>query len=352
MTVRGAIHPAHVGVTLMHEHLFHDLSNFFRPGFETPATDVALGDHALGMENANLVRDYKPIRDAYGFTDERLAMHEAWEFRLAGGNTFVDVTSKGMKPDPLALRRASYATGLNIVMGTGWYSRHFHPEDMDQRTIEDLADEIIHDITMGVGETGIRSEIIGEVGVDGEPLRQNELKSLRAAARASRATGAAITIHYGGLDREKLEVLRVAEEEGAETSRMIMGHTDIIAGDLPLMIELLERGANVEFDLLGKLIVPLSYRPIRRQIVPRRWSVDAQDVEAIRSLIEAGYEDRILLSHDLFPKMQFKSYGGTGYAFILEKFLPHLRSMGVTEECINKFMIENPRRILTFVPPK
>ena len=119
MTVRGAIDPAQVGVTLMHEHLFHDLSNFFRPRFDTPATEMALWDQPLGMENANLARDYKPIRDAYGFTDERLAIREAWKFRLAGGNTFVDVTSKGVKPDPLALRRASYATGLNIVMGTG-----------------------------------------------------------------------------------------------------------------------------------------------------------------------------------------------------------------------------------------
>ena len=156
------------------------------------------------------------------------------EFRKNGGSTVVEVTSIGIGRDPLALRRVSNATGLNVVMGAGWYQKLCHPANMDQRTVEDMTEEIIRDITVGVGETGIRSGLIGEVGLDGDPLTENEFKSIRASARASRATGAAISLHYGGMGREKLEVMSVLGEEGADMSRIIFGHSDPIAWDIPL----------------------------------------------------------------------------------------------------------------------
>ena len=74
-------------------------------------------------------------------------------------------------------------------------------------------------------------------------------------------------------------------------------------------------------------------------------------VEAIPKLIEAGYEDHILLSQDVCAKTQLKCYGGNGYSFIMERILPTLRKKGVPEEQINKLMVDNPGRVLTFVEP-
>ena len=352
MTVRGPIDPDQLGVTLMHEHLFSCITGFVQPTYNTPATELALWDQKLTLDNLYLARERKPILDSAFFADEKTTTFEVWDYRYAGGNTFVDVSSKGMRPDPLAMRRVSYATGINVVMGTGWYQKHYHPKDMDQHTVEDMTDEIVRDITVGVGQTGIRAGIIGEVGINGNPITPNEVKSIRASARASRATGAAITFHQGGTGREKLQVLSMLGEEGVDPDRIILGHSDIIAGDLPFMKELLEQGVYLEFDLLGKHDVPLSYRPPSMELRPIGWSITALVAEAVVSLTEAGYEDRILLSHDVYPKFQFKSYGGTGYAFILEKFLPHLHTVGVTEEQTNKFMVGNPKRLLTFVAPK
>jgi phosphotriesterase-related protein len=73
--------------------------------------------------------------------------------------------------------------------------------------------------------------------------------------------------------------------------------------------------------------------------------------DAIPRLIDAGYADRILLSQDVCTKMQLKRYGGTGYSFIMEKFLPEMRSRGVSEEHVRMMMVENPQRILTLVEP-
>ena len=57
---------------------------------------------------------------------------------------------------------------------------------------------------MGAQGTKIRSGIIGEVGVNARPMTENELKSIRASARASRLTGVPMTIHSFGTPEEML----------------------------------------------------------------------------------------------------------------------------------------------------
>ena len=207
MTVNGPIDPNQLGITLMHEHLFVDIRKTYPPNENTTATEIDLWDQKLTLQNLHLARDLKPIGDNWILADEQMAIKEVSEFQKAGGGTLVDVTSKGLKRDPLALQRVSWATGLNVVMGSGWYHSSYHPEDMDQRTIEQLTDEIIRDVTLGVGETGIHSGIIGEIGVEFSPIPANEIKCVRAAARASRATGAALTLHRAGVGREKLQIV-------------------------------------------------------------------------------------------------------------------------------------------------
>ena len=152
MTVRGPIEPSQLGVTLPHEHIFSDISKFLLPTYYTPATEMALWEEnqELTLENLHVARDlFKPLREISVYSDEDLAISEATYYRDAGGNTIVDLTSKGIRPDPLALRRVSYATGLNVVMGSGWYVKDYHPDDMDERTVEALTDEIVRDITVG-----------------------------------------------------------------------------------------------------------------------------------------------------------------------------------------------------------
>jgi len=69
-------------------------------------------------------------------------------------------------------------------------------EDFDRKSEEEIAEEIVRDVTVGVDDTGICSGIIGEVG-GSWPLQEREKKSLRASARAQKLTGAPITLHTG-----------------------------------------------------------------------------------------------------------------------------------------------------------
>ena len=354
MTVNGLIDPDRLGRCLMHEHLFCDLTWWNAPRRDASPAELELWEEKLTLENLYLARDRKPIRDNCLLTDEPLAIAETLKFRNAGGSTIVDVTNIGLERDPLALRRVASATRLNIVMGSGWYQKASHPPDMDQRTPEDLAEEIVRDITIGVADTGVRSGIIGEVGINGNPITPNEEKSLRATAWASRTTGAAISLHYGGMGREKFEVAALLSDEGADLTRTIFGHSGWHAGDLPFLLELLDLGVYVQFDQLGRTVVPLERVPSNPILVryPPDAATDVLVAEAIPRLIEAGYEDRVLLSHDVCFKTFLTAYGGTGYSYLLDKFMPYLRTRGVTEEQVDKILVQNPRRVLTLVEPR
>ena len=350
LTVRGPIEPGDLGTTIMHEHLFIALLKQVAPDENTPTSELALWDQKLTLKNLHLARERKPILDNWVLSDEQLAIDEAMEYRKMGGDTMVEVTSTGIHRDPVGLLRVSNATGLNIVMGAGWYQKLYHPENMDERTVEDMAEEIIRDITVGVGDTGIRSGIIGEVGIQGGPIEPNEVKSIRASVRASLATGAAISFHLGGQGREKLQTMAIMDEEGVDRSRVIFGHSDSSAADLPLLLELLEHGVYVQFDNMGRVGVPLDLAP-RDEGIGFTLPLTALVAEAIPKLIEAGYADRILLSQDVCTKVQLTAYGGSGYSYILDTILPHLRPRGVSEEQIHMMMVDNPRRALTFTEP-
>lgn len=355
LSVLGPVHPNQLGPTLMHEHLFIDLRRTHLPhpiqvqidghsepvltSEDFPATELMLYESKVNLGNLHIARDAGWIADNYILADETLATKEILEFKKRGGNTVVDVTNIGIKRDPEALRRVSKATGLNIIMGTGYYQRVYHPDYMDDLSIENLTNTIVADVVLGVGNTGIRSGLIGEIGVNGDPLRPNEIKNIRASARASRLTGAAISFHRGGSGTERHKTLNLVGEEGVASNRVILGHSEEIVTDLDLMMELLERGAYIQFDLLGRETA-LNESPT------------SQVAKAIPQLIQAGFEDRILLSQDVCWKVHLQHYGGFGYSFILEKFLPHLHETGVTKTQTEKFMIGNPARILPFQSPQ
>ena len=348
MTVNGPINPDQLGATITHEHIFID----FTVPDNTPERWAAagrtkpVGATAVGLYNAPLTMNMLSAvalgavnRDNWFLVSEDVAIGEVVQFKQRGGGTIVDVTSIGLKRDPAALRRVSNATGLNIVMGASWYRKGWHSAELDRRTVESLTEEIVRDVTVGAGDTGIRSGIIGEVGTEGSPLVPNEIKVIRASGRASRITGAPVTLHTSALLKEQPKILDMLAAEGADLKRVIVGHSNPIANDMAFMKQLLDRGVYVQFDTLG------------RNPSVRTRLTDTDVANGIVELIKAGYNDRILLSQDVCTKIQLKAYGGAGYSFIQEQFIPYLRSLGVTDAQINTIMVENPKRVLAFVAP-
>lgn len=350
LTVNGPVDPSAVGPTLMHEHIFIDLTlpdgdtaRWQWALMEPPAGATAsrIYHHPLTLDVLERVEMGFVNRDNLLLTDERTAIAEVGEFKRHGGTTIVDVTSIGLKRDPLALRRVANATGLQIVMGSSWYRKSWHPPDMDSRSVESLTEEIVRDVTVGVGDTGIRSGIIGEVGTQGGPLTANEIKVIRAAGRASRITGAAVSLHTQARERAQPEILDLLQAEGADLRRVVVGHSNPIATDLAFMKRLLDRGAYIQFDTLGRT----------PRINNRNRVSDTHVAKGIVALIEAGYLERILIAQDVCTKIQLKAYGGTGYSYVLEQFVPYLKRLGVTDAQIEAILVTNPRAVLTFAAP-
>ena len=153
------------------------------------------------------------------------------------------------------------------------------------------------------------------------------MKSVRASARASLATGAPILFHSGGHREEKFTVLDAIASEGLDLSRVIIGHAP---ADLLLARRLLERGVYLQFETIPPYLARLGN---------------------IIQLIHEGWAHRLRFAHDVCQKQQLKTYGGWGYSFVMEFVLPELRRRGVTDDQIEKIMVENPRRVLTFAPP-
>ena len=305
-TVRGEIDPSELGVTLPHEH-----------------TQIALWHIADRWDYWQLTRD------------EPVILEELGAFRNAGGGTLVDLTLVGVGRDPGWLRTLSERSGLNLVMGCGWYRTAYYPPEalIDRRTADDLAAELIREITDGVGDTGIRPGIIGEIGTDKPWLTGQEERVHRAAARAAKATGLAITTHAVLSDVGRAQ-LRVFEEEGVDPARVVIGHADSYP-HLDHYLSIIETGASVEFDFLG-----MSFSAVERL-------GEGRVIDLLLELLSRGHAERLLLSQDVCHDSQLRRYEGHGYTYLAETFLPRLRARGVSDAEIRTLTVDNPRRLLT-----
>ena len=188
-TVLGPILPSELGSTTTHEHLYVDFSFMYRPAQDSPSPELA--DAPITLENLGWIRrNYYSNRSNLKLMDLVTTVEEVRKFSEVGGGAIVDATTTGIGRNPNALAQISRESGVHIIMGAGLYVEAAHPKDMDERTMEDLAREIIGDIDEGVEGSGVRAGIIGEIGCTW-PLAPNERKSLSAAAIAQRETGAA-----------------------------------------------------------------------------------------------------------------------------------------------------------------
>jgi len=297
MTVLGPVAADDLGLTLPHEHVF-----------------------------INQVREY---RGTGLLNDPALAVRELSRFRDQGGQTIVDCTTVELQRDAVALQQVARETKLNIVMGCGHYRDPYLDRDwFDRTSVDEIADLIVRELEEGVDDTGIRAGIIGEIGADKWYISAAEERSFRAAARAHLKTGVTITTHAARwpIGIPQLDILRA---EGVDPRRVIIGHCDMVT--IPDYHEAIaRRGAYVEFDTIrGESEYDLEIR-----------------VSFVRNLINKGFIDRILLSHDVCLRSLLSISGGCGYDFIFTTFLPRLREAGVEDEEIQRITVLNPRDAL------
>jgi len=316
MTVQGPVAADTIGYALPHEHLLCDVT---RP-FWMPVDKERMGSDFY-FEDEEVVLD-----------NETVAIEELLYFKRAGGSMLVELTPICLSRNPQGLKRISEATGVHVVMGTGFYFDLHHSARVQTNNANELATEMVRDLTVGVEDTGIRAGIIGEIGSSRDYITPGEERVFRAAARAQLKTGAAVTTHavHGKIGLAQLDLL---EEEGVDLRRVIIGHCDLHR-HLDYHLAIARRGATVEFDLVNS--------------IPRQIYAHPKRAELVRYLIQLGYLRQILLSQDICHRAHLHTHGGGGYDYMINHFVPLLKDLGVSQEEIDIIMIENPRRILEF----
>ncbi|SHG23438.1 phosphotriesterase-related protein [Kaistia soli DSM 19436] len=337
MTVTGPISADALGVTLMHEHILNDCTCWWHAP-KTPERQHLASSFVCIEILGELRQDPFVNKHNIRLDDEQLAVAELKDFEGQGGRTVVEPTCQGIGRDPLALRRISEASNLNVVMGAGFYLAGSHPAKVAAMSVDEIADEIVREATVGADGTDVKIGIIGEIGVSAA-FTADEEKSLRGAARAQIRTGLPLMVHLPGWLRLGHSVLDIVAAEGADLKHTVLCHMNPSHDDLGYQSEIAARGAFVEYDMIG-----MDFFYADQQV---QCPSDEEAARAIVKLIERGYGDRVLLSHDVFIKMMLTRYGGNGYGYILRHFLPRLRRHGVSEDAIRTLLVNNPRSVFS-----
>jgi phosphotriesterase-related protein len=344
-TVTGPVRPDKLGLTLAHEHLLLDGSCFFvlddAEDAETFADKPVTFDLVPRICQASCSN-----RDNLVLDDQALAAIEIARFKKLGGSAIVDVTSGyGLGRDPLGLRKLSQETGVSIVMGCGFYCEYSHPELVAAATVDELAELMIRDIVVGI--EGVPAGIIGEIGINGQEkhtwrylgeMTPDEEKVLRAAARTSLATGASVSIHQPNRSSAVFEIVRVLEEEHLSPDRVILGHMSSV-WEFTTHLWAVDRGYWIAYDNFGmeRLSNPW-HRPL----------TDVQRMQWLAELFRLGFGSQVLISQDVWCKVQLSHFGGFGYSHILQSIIPKLRGAGLTSDDIDRLLITNPAKALAF----
>lgn len=338
-TVLGFIKPEELGFTLAHEHLVMD----FRPACLDLeyASDRHLAMQPISLENLDWIRKHRfSVLDNLLLLDEQEALEETVLFKNQGGKSIVELSNPNLGRDPLALARISRATGVHIIMGAGYYtSTRCHGEGFENIGIDDLVEEFTKEIKFGVGDTGIRPGVLGELGCVW-PLATTERKVLQAAGRTQKITGIPINIHPGRDPRAPMEILEILSESGADLNHVMMSHIDRTLMTHESRVEVVKTGCCIIYDSIGRegyfdldIIIDIPNDNFR--------------VNDILRLADEGFSDRIMLSSDVCTKDMRVKYGGHGYVHIPKYFVPLMRKKGVPEEVISNLVVNNPAKFLS-----
>ena len=307
-TVLGPVDTSELGFTLSHEHLATNAAGILK-------TFPELVDRAGVIEQANAT-----LREA----------------SREGLRTIIDVTTIDLGRDVEMMREVSKATGVHIIAATG---NHLAvPRLFADLPPEVIADLYVREIEQGIEGTGIKAGIIKVASDEGGVTRPQEIV-LRAAGQASVRTGTPISTHTWSPDRVGDEQVRILQDEGVDLNKVYIGHSNDDM-DMSYLLGLLKKGVWLGLDRF----------PGGRRPGTPYWE---ERTQLAKQLIDAGYTDRIMLSHDhSVPKARYGvavqeeriKHNPDGYNFITRNVLPRLREMGVSDDVINQIMVENPRR--------
>ncbi|GAA1549964.1 phosphotriesterase [Actinomadura kijaniata] len=308
-TVTGTIPMSAItGAVLPHEHLGLDLRWPAHP-------------RLLDSDPRRWLDEEKPV------TAELAALRADHDLGLV-----VDLTCSGMGRNAAALARMSAGARVAVVAGTGMFAGPFHPSSVGDASVEQIAERLLAEIGFGMDGTSSLPGVIGEVGTLEAAPGEAEERCLRGAAQAARYSGLSVATH----GRCGLALLEILTGAGLDPARIAVGQQDRV-DDPAAHRKIAESGAYVSFGAVGLAgDDPAALETLVRNVM---------------ELLDAGHADRVLLSTGVARMARLRRYGGDGYGYLFDRFLPALRAAGADEATLTGILHDNPLRWLTAGSP-
>ena len=306
-SVLGPIDPSELGFTLMREHI----------ACKNTSMDQAFPDWFNRKEVLSS------------------AISELQYAKQQGLQTIVDTTPINLGRDIRLLREVSEKSGVNIIASTGFY--YIDEFFLYGWQIDDLVEQLIPEIEEGIQGTDIKAGVIKCASATEITPTNEEL--LRVAARLHKKSGLPVTTHSSVVSKNGIPQLEILLDEGVEPGKLVIGHCGDTA-DMDYLETILASGCIIGLDRFGLEFI---------------LSNDSR-VDVLVELLEKGYEDQIVISHDcnvfldMFPeKISRKRLDiDDPWTFhdILVDIIPKLIDKGVSEKQINKLTNGTPKKIL------
>ncbi|XP_034039577.1 phosphotriesterase-related protein [Thalassophryne amazonica] len=315
-TVLGLVDPEQLGCTMTHEHLSMTFECCY---FPPPPGDEAVEENPFQMKHMHWLRQNPySCRENLLLQQEISAIkEELLAYKKVGGGTIVENTTTGLNRDLTTLKQLAKDTGVHIIGGAGYYVDNTHTETTRSMSVEQLTDIITSEVLNGADGTDIRCGVIGEIGTCW-PITESEKKMLRATAHAQAQLGCPVIIHPGRNSAAPAEVIRILQEAGGDISKTVMSHLDRTIFDESELLEFAKLGSYLEYDLFGTEMLNYPYN------LNVDMPSDSQRVKALAFLMKEGYEDKIVVAHDIHTKNRLTKYGGHGYTHILKNIVPKM----------------------------
>ncbi|MDB5613263.1 MAG: aryldialkylphosphatase [Devosia sp.] len=293
-TTLGKLTADQLGMILPHEHVFVDLRTPDKDGYAQAETASVLA----------------------------LMVPQIEAIKALGVTALVECSTGGVGRRADLDLAVSLATNFPIVVPTGNYREPWIPSWVRDADENALHDWMLAELQDGIEQTGFQAGWIKlSAGDDGiTPL---EARILRAATRASIATGAVIGSHTirGSVVMDQLDII---EAEGGSPERFISIHTHA-EPDFALHKAIAARGTWIEYDNIGA--VPVD-----------------ESADLILRTLDAGLGSQLLISHDRGWYDPAQPNGGVPkpYTVVSTELIPLLTKRGVSDDIIVELFHRNP----------
>ena len=303
ITVTGPISPDEMGLTLPHEHIMVDFAGAGNTGKHK-------------YEKREVIETMLPY---------------LLELKEYGARTFVDCTPMHLARDVEILQELSELSGIYILTNTGQYKEPHLPAETFALEPSDLALQWISEFEKGIEDTGIKPGFI-KTAVNPGPLLPIQRNIITAAAIASLSTGLTIATHTGPAVAA-LEVLDILGQAGISPHKWIYVHAQAEANH-DLLVEIARRGAWISLDNIGP-------------------GTEDTHLQPLMKLLDAGFGEQILLSHDAGWYNVGETSGGIKrpYTYLIKSFIHITEGAGIPKGIIGNIMIDNPAKAFTVDDP-